>query len=121
VDDPTLNESYLVGLGLCTAAQLSCAQRLLAAVGEAVKDYLARAAMRLIDMKMEFGHDPDGQMVLIDEISQDCIRAVDDRTGRPLTKDVFRQLHSAEEVVGAYREFARRLNPAVEGLVWRPS
>jgi phosphoribosylaminoimidazole-succinocarboxamide synthase len=118
VDDPTLNESYIVGLGLLGEGQLHAARAMLAFVGRQVRAQLRAAGMRLIDMKMEFGFVGE-QTVLIDEISQDCIRAVDDATDRPLTKDVFRLLQSPEEVVGAYEAFARRLNPNIEELVWR--
>ncbi len=121
VDDPMLNESYIVGLGLLDEAQLRRAQALLAAVGEHVRRRLAAAGIRLIDMKVEFGFDAEGRMVLIDEVSQDCVRAVDDATGRPLTKDLFRQLKSPAEVVAAYEAYARALNPTIEDLVWRTS
>jgi phosphoribosylaminoimidazole-succinocarboxamide synthase len=121
VDDPTLNESYIVGLGLLDEAHLRAARDLLAAVGDRVRQYLHGAGMRLIDMKTEFGFDAAGRLLVIDEISQDCIRAADAATDRPLTKDVFRQLQSPEEVVGAYEVFARRLNPTIEELVWDPS
>jgi phosphoribosylaminoimidazole-succinocarboxamide synthase len=118
VDDPTLNESYIVGLGLLSAEHLQQAKRMLGAIGEHVQRYLQAAAIRLIDLKMEFGFDEQGALLLIDEISQDCIRAVDEKTGRSLTKDAFRQMKSAVEVVEAYREFALRLNPRIEELIW---
>ncbi len=58
---------------------------------------------------MELGFDEDGQIVVIDEISQDCIRANDIKTGKSLTKDSFRQLKNDEEVLNAYIEFNKRL------------
>ena len=120
VDDPTMNESYLVGLGLLTAAQLQEAKELLGLIGELVRGRLASSGVRLVDMKMEFGW-VEGRLTLIDEISQDCIRAVDEATGASLTKDLFRQLRGAEEVSAAYETFARRLNPDIEGLICRTS
>jgi phosphoribosylaminoimidazole-succinocarboxamide synthase len=121
IDDPTLNESYIVGLGLLGAEELRPARELLGLVGEAINGWLRAAGMRLIDMKMEFGFDADGRLMLIDEISQDCIRAADAATGKSLTKDVFRELQSPEEVVRAYETFAHRLNPDIEGLICRVS
>jgi phosphoribosylaminoimidazole-succinocarboxamide synthase len=127
VDDPTLNESYIVGLRLLSEEQLRRAKELLGRVGVLVRNRLAVAGMRLVDMKMEFGlGGPVGflrtvsgrSVVVIDEISQDCIRAVDEATGRSLTKDLFRQLKSPEEVVAAYAEFVRRLNPDFASLIW---
>ena len=60
-------------------------------------------------MKMEMGFAQNGDIIVIDEISQDCIRANDMQTGKSLTKDAFRQLKSDEEVLECYKEFNRRL------------
>lgn len=59
--------------------------------------------------KMELGFDENGEIVVIDEISQDCIRANDITTEESLTKDTFRQLKSDKEVLNAYIEFNKRL------------
>jgi phosphoribosylaminoimidazole-succinocarboxamide synthase len=119
VDDPTLNESYLTGLGLLDEPSLRLAQGRLARVGQLVRDRLAAVGMRLVDMKVEMGFDPAGRLVVIDEVSQDCIRACDGDSNRSLTKDLFRQLKSAEEMTAAYAEFARRLNADVEERIWQ--
>ena len=58
---------------------------------------------------MELGFDEFGNIVVIDEISQDCIRANDINTGKSLTKDAFRQLKSDKEVLEIYKEFNRRV------------
>jgi phosphoribosylaminoimidazole-succinocarboxamide synthase len=121
VDDPTLNESYIVGLGLLGEEELRQARELLGVIGERINDWLRAAGMRLIDMKTEFGFDGDGRLMVIDEISQDCIRAADAATGKSLTKDVFRELQGPEEVVWAYETVARRLNPDIEGMICRVS
>ena len=109
VDDPTLNENYIVGLEILTQEELEKAKEILAQVGEIMRETLEKGGMKLIDMKMELGFDDDGQIVVIDEISQDCIRANDIQTGKSLTKDSFRQLKNDEEVLNAYIEFNRRL------------
>ena len=49
------------------------------------------------------------KIVVIDEISQDCIRANDIKTGESLTKDSFRKLKTSQEVLNAYKEFNNRL------------
>lgn len=109
VDDPTLNENYIVGLEILTEKQLLEAKEILAKVGEIVRGALEKANMKLIDMKMELGFDENGEIVVIDEISQDCIRANDITTEESLTKDTFRQLKSDKEVLNAYIEFNKRL------------
>ncbi len=109
VDDPTLNENYIVGLEILTEEEFKNAKDILKNVGEIIKKELSKANMKLIDMKIELGFDNDNQIVVIDEISQDCIRANDKETGMSLTKDSFRQLKSDKEVLNAYIEFNNRL------------
>lgn len=109
IDDPTLNENYIVGLELLTEKQFKQAKEILAKVGEIIREDLESKNIKLIDMKMELGFDENEEIIVIDEISQDCIRANDIETGKSLTKDSFRQLKSDEEVLGAYKEFNRRV------------
>lgn len=109
VDDPSLNENYIVGLEILTNEQFEKAKEILAKVGKIMREVLEKAGMQLIDMKMELGFDENEQIIVIDEISQDCIRANDIRTGKSLTKDAFRQLKSKEEVLDIYKEFNKRL------------
>ena len=109
VDDPMLNESYIVGLGLLTNNEFQTAQYMLKLIGRTIRDFMQSKNIRLIDMKMEFGLDEKNNIILIDEISQDCIRANDITTGESLTKDAFRNMKSDEEVLNAYKEFNKRL------------
>lgn len=109
IDDPTLNENYIVGLEILDEKQFKEAKEVLAKTGEIIRQTLEKAGMKLIDMKMELGFDEDGQIVVIDEISQDCIRANDIKTEKSLTKDSFRQMKNDQEVLNVYREFNARL------------
>jgi phosphoribosylaminoimidazole-succinocarboxamide synthase len=47
--------------------------------------------IRLIDFKLEFGTDADGNILLADEISPDTCRLWDSETNEKLDKDVFRR------------------------------
>ncbi len=109
VDDPTLNESYIVGLEILSKNDFEEAKQILAKVGEIIRKTLEKCDIKLIDMKMELGFDKDRNIVVIDEISQDCIRANDIKTEKSLTKDSFRQMKTDEEVLNTYKEFNRRL------------
>lgn len=109
VDDPTLNENYIVGLEILSKEEFEEAKNILANVGKIIKETLQNVGMKLIDMKIELGFDENKKIVVIDEISQDCIRANDMKTEKSLTKDLFRQLKSDEEVLDAYKEFNKRL------------
>lgn len=109
IDDPTLNENYIVGLNLLTKEQFEKAKQILVKVGEIINKELEDKGIKLIDMKIELGFDENSNIVVIDEISQDCIRANDMKTDKSLTKDAFRQLKSDEEVLNCYKEFNKRL------------
>ena len=117
VDDPTLNENYITGLGLLTNKQFKDARKLLEKVGRIINDDLNQKGIQLIDMKMEFGFDSKGRIMVIDEISQDCIRANDKITDRSITKDVFRELKTDTEVLNAYRYFMLKLDKNAESNI----
>ena len=104
-----MNESYIVGLEILSKDDFEEAKQILAKVGEIIRKTLEKCDIKLIDMKMELGFDKDRNIVVIDEISQDCIRANDIKTEKSLTKDSFRQMKTDEEVLNTYKEFNRRL------------
>jgi phosphoribosylaminoimidazole-succinocarboxamide synthase len=47
--------------------------------------------VNLVDFKIEFGVDKDGNILLADEITPDGCRLWDAKTGEKLDKDVFRR------------------------------
>ncbi len=65
----------------------------------------------MVDFKIEFGRDKDGNILLADEISPDSMRLWDKDTLKKLDKDRFRQ--DLGDVMGAYREVLRRLEKAL--------
>lgn len=109
VDDPTLNESYIVGLHLLEEEEFVKCRDVLGKVADVLNKELARVGIRLIDFKMELGFDKDGNIVVIDEISQDCLRANDIITDKSVTKDAFRQMQTDEEVLNCYKRFNKML------------
>lgn len=109
VDDPTLNESYIVGLNLLTQNELDECKRLLGQVAYILNKELDQAGIRLIDFKIELGFDKSGNIIVIDEISQDCLRANDMLTDTSVTKDAFRQMKSDDEVLESYKRFNKML------------
>ncbi len=109
VDDPTMNESYITGLGLLTENELEQVKDYTLRVAETIRKHLELSHIRLIDMKMEFGFNKDENIVLIDEVSQDCIRANDMNTNEPMTKDAFRNMKTDEEVLNTYKTFSKRV------------
>lgn len=61
------------------------------AVNQVLREEFKRAGLELIDFKLEFGRDGDGQIVLADEVSPDTCRLWDLKTGEKFDKDRFRR------------------------------
>jgi phosphoribosylaminoimidazole-succinocarboxamide synthase len=72
----------------------------------------ASIGITLIDFKVEFGKDGQNQILLADEISPDCCRLWDVKTGEKLDKDRFRRdLGSVKE---SYEDVKQRLFQALK-------
>ena len=69
--------------------------------------FFAERNLKLVDFKIEFGIDKDGNIILADEISPDSCRFWDAKTNEKLDKDRFRQDLGSVKV--AYEEVLRRI------------
>jgi len=105
--DPMINESLAISFGWATADQLAQMKALTFKVNDVLKKLFDDAGMLLVDFKLEFGVDGDGNIVLGDEFSPDGCRLWDKETRKKLDKDRFRQ--GLGGVVEAYEEVAARL------------
>lgn len=105
--DPMINDSQILALGLATAAELATVSALALRINALLLEFFARAGLRLIDFKIEFGR-RGGDILLADEISPDTCRLWDMATGDKLDKDRFR--HDMGAVLEAYQEVSRRLD-----------
>jgi len=105
--DPPINDAAAVALGLATEDDLAELFDMATAVNDALKAYFAGVGLDLVDLKLEFGRDQDGALVLADEVSPDTCRLWDLESGERLDKDRFRRdLGGVED---AYAEVLRRV------------
>jgi phosphoribosylaminoimidazole-succinocarboxamide synthase len=105
--DPLINDDHIAILNLATPEQLGRIRAEALAVNAILREYLAERRVLLVDFKLEFGVDGDGNLLLADEISPDTCRFWDADTRQKLDKDRFRQdLGGVEE---AYQEMFHRL------------
>jgi len=113
--DPILNSDHILRFGLATSAQLSTLRVLALSINEHLRSWFGDAGLTLVDFKLEFGVDPEGQIILGDEISPDTCRLWDTATGEKLDKDRFR--FDLGDVATGYGRIARQLGvlPGVEG------
>lgn len=110
-DDPLVYPSHAVAFGWATQAEVDRILELANQVNSLLSELFDRLGITLVDFKLEFGRDSEGNVLLADEITPDTCRLWDKETGKKLDKDRFRQ--DLGDVLGAYREILRRLE---EGL-----
>ena len=72
--DPLVTKDGLVDLGVMTAEQYDSLKAQTQAITKIVADDLAAKGMELYDIKFEFGYDPNGKVILIDEVASGNMR-----------------------------------------------
>ncbi len=106
LDDPLMNESHAVALGVASLEELDVLKSRAEAINAVLKEFFAERKLMLVDFKLEFGRH-DGGILLGDEISPDTCRLWDLETREKLDKDRFRfDLGGVED---AYSEVQRRV------------
>ncbi|MAZ43868.1 MAG: phosphoribosylaminoimidazolesuccinocarboxamide synthase [Legionellales bacterium] len=106
--DPMVNFSHITTLKYATAEQLEKMTALTFKVNQLLSAWFATHDLLLVDFKLEFGEDKDGNMVLGDEISPDGCRIWDQQNNNNiLDKDRFRQ--DMGDVIENYHLIAQRI------------
>ncbi len=109
--DPMVNDYHIVSFGWATEAQIAQMKELTFKVNDVLKSMFDDAGMILVDYKLEFGVDTEGNIVLGDEFTPDGCRLWDKETKKKMDKDRFRQ--GLGSVVETYIEVAARLGLAL--------
>lgn len=90
--DPKINDQHALIMGLVDFQdELDKIRRMARQVNDILKPYFAERGLNLVDFKLEFGKDSEGNIILVDEISPDNCRFWDMATGEKMDKDRFRQ------------------------------
>jgi len=90
--DPKLNDQHCLILNLVDdISQLEYIRYLARRINTILSEFYAQLDITLVDFKLEFGKDSDGNIILIDELSPDNFRLWDASTHDKLDKDRFRQ------------------------------
>ena len=106
--DPKLNDQHALILELVEHQdELDKLRRVARQINDILKPYFANIGLNLVDFKLEFGKDQDGNIILIDEISPDNCRFWDIESGEKMDKDRFRQGLGGLKV--AYEEVLNRI------------
>ncbi|MDJ0846198.1 phosphoribosylaminoimidazolesuccinocarboxamide synthase [Crocosphaera sp.] len=109
--DPLLTRDRLLILDLASEEQLEQLQSLALKINQNLQEFFASCQITLVDFKLEFGIDHQGQMILADEISPDTCRLWDqtetDPQKRVMDKDRFRR--DLGKVETAYQQVHKRV------------
>lgn len=76
--DPLVTKDALVALGVMTDKQYEDIKKMTQDITQIVADDLKEKGLVLYDIKFEFGYDPDGNVMLIDEIASGNMRVYKD-------------------------------------------
>ncbi|PWU17617.1 MAG: phosphoribosylaminoimidazolesuccinocarboxamide synthase [Bdellovibrio sp.] len=107
--DPFLSDDQAIVLGIATAEQIAILKQKALEINQVLQGLFQAVGIQLIDFKVEFGtpSESEGDIVLADEITPDCCRLWDAKSGERLDKDRFRRdLGRVEE---SYSEVLKRL------------
>ncbi|WP_297525766.1 phosphoribosylaminoimidazolesuccinocarboxamide synthase [Sulfurovum sp.] len=106
--DPKLNDQHCMILGLVEEeAELDYIRYMARRINKLLKAFYAERELTLVDFKLEFGRDSNGNIILIDELSPDNFRLWDSESGEKMDKDRFREGLGGLKV--AYEEVLNRI------------
>lgn len=97
--DPIISTEHIDVLGIATPKEVEALYSKGLEVNAVLQPFFQEIGVTLVDFKLEFGRDEQGEVLLADEISPDTCRLWDEVTKQHLDKDVFRRnLGSLTEV-----------------------
>ncbi len=106
--DPKLNDQHALILELVKSQEdLDYIRYMARKINKFLNEFYSELNLKVVDFKLEFGVDSNGNIILIDELSPDNFRLWDADTNEKMDKDRFRQgLGGLKE---AYEEVLRRI------------
>ena len=105
--DPLFTEDHIFALNLTDKYGLDIIKKMTLRINTLLKKFFLDKGIKLVDFKLEFGKDKNGNIILADEISPDTCRLWDSKTDKKLDKDRVR--FDMGEVEEAYMEIKNRI------------
>jgi phosphoribosylaminoimidazole-succinocarboxamide synthase len=105
--DPLILEDHIYALEITSEDIVSQMKKQALQINKILYEHMEQRGIRLVDFKLEFGLDQNGEVLLADEISPDTCRFWDLKSGDKLDKDRFRR--NLGNVIEAYQEIDKRL------------
>ncbi len=108
LNDPLINDDHAMILNLVNDRdELDILRKYGREVNEFLIKFFDKVGLILVDFKIEFGKDKEGNIILADEITPDSCRLWDKKTGKKMDKDLFR--FDLGDISEAYNEVLNRL------------
>ena len=111
LDDPFINESATIALGIATHSELEKMWDICREVNGLLTPLFEKAGMQLVDFKLEFGRLSNGKIILADEFSPDNCRLWDIKTDQHMDKDVYRR--KLADLTQTYDQVLARLEDVI--------
>lgn len=108
LNDPIINDDHITALGILNSKEIEFIKQETLKINLILIDEFKKINIRLIDFKIEFGKDQEGNIFLADEISPDSCRLWDLDTNEKMDKDRFRL--DLGSLVEYYSEIANRFS-----------
>ncbi|WDL72783.1 phosphoribosylaminoimidazolesuccinocarboxamide synthase [Helicobacter winghamensis] len=106
--DPLINDEHALILNCVKSVEsLDVLRKIGRELNSVLREFFDKKNLILVDFKLEFGVDKDGNILLADEITPDSCRFWDKDTKEKLDKDRFRQ--DLGNVKMAYEEILKRI------------
>ncbi len=108
LNDPLINDEHALILNLVSSRdELNTLREYGRKVNKFLREFFDKIGLILVDFKIEFGKDKNGNIILADEITPDSCRLWDKKTGKKMDKDLFR--FDLGDIKEAYEEILKRL------------
>jgi len=111
LNDPFVSDDQILAFKITDSKTIYELKRQALEVNKVLISLFQEIGIQLIDFKIEFGRTKAGTILLADEITPDCCRLWDLKTGEKMDKDRFRR--DLGDVDQYYQEVLKRLNERV--------
>lgn len=108
LNDPFISPNQILALEIATGEDIRKIEEYALKVNSVLLPLFKECGIKLVDFKLEFGRNQEGEIILADEVSPDTCRLWDERTLKPLDKDIFRK--DLGNMLEAYKEVLKRLS-----------
>ena len=109
--DPFVSDDQVLMMEIASEKEIAELKSQALKVNALLQKLFLQMGIQLVDFKIEFGRTKNGKILLADEITPDCCRLWDQKTGEKLDKDRFRR--DLGQVRESYLEVLSRLKTAM--------